>query len=86
MERRWVTSPSYRAALAVLVEARSAAGMTQRELAERLGKPRSFVSKVEDRVRRVDMVEVVAWARAAGVDPACLITRIADAVGETLDF
>jgi len=41
MERRWVTSPSYEAAIRVVIEARDTLGISQRELAERMGKPRS---------------------------------------------
>lgn len=80
MERRWVTSPAYERAVAVLIQARANAGLTQRQLADRLQVPRSYVSKVETRERRIDFVEFVAWAQHVGADPATLIGEVARAV------
>ncbi|MBI4020925.1 MAG: helix-turn-helix transcriptional regulator [Candidatus Aenigmarchaeota archaeon] len=37
--------------------------MTQVEVAKALGKPQSFVSKCENGERRVDVVELAAFAR-----------------------
>ena len=82
MERRWVTSPAYERALAVLIQARNDAGLTQRQLAERLQVPRSFVSKVETRERRLDFVEFVHWAERTGADPATLIALVAEAIAQ----
>ena len=42
---------------------------TQRELARRLRKPHSFVSKYETRVRRLDPVEFLDIAETLGIDP-----------------
>jgi transcriptional regulator with XRE-family HTH domain len=42
--------------------ARQEAGLTQYEVADRLGKPQSFVSKCETGERRVDFVELLAFA------------------------
>lgn len=50
--------------------------MTIRELGARLGKPYSFVSKVERGERRIDPVEFVAWCKACGVDPKDAIGKI----------
>ncbi len=83
MERRWVTSPSYAAALSVLVRARMDANLTQRQLAERLQVPRSFVSKVETRERRLDFVEFVEWAQGVGADAPALMAEVARIIGET---
>ena len=43
--------------IAFIASVRKAAGVTQVELAERLGKPQSFVSKVERGERRLDVIE-----------------------------
>jgi len=51
-----------------LVEIRDELGLSQRELAERLGQSRSYVSKVEIFERRMDFVQLVEWLRALGVD------------------
>jgi transcriptional regulator with XRE-family HTH domain len=44
--------------------------MNQIELAERLGRPQSYVSKVERLERRLDIGEWRAMAIAIGLDPA----------------
>jgi len=53
---------------ASLVEAREAAGLTQTELARRLGKPQSYISKIETGERRIDLVELVELLEAIPVD------------------
>ena len=60
-----------------LIAARLAAGLSQRELAEKLGKHQSHVSKVESGVRRLDVVEVIAWVRALELNPAALFAVLA---------
>lgn len=74
--RRWVSSQSYRVAISVVSDARKQAGLTQRDLAERLGKPPSFVAKIETGERRLDLVEFVAIARALNLSPAEFIGRV----------
>jgi transcriptional regulator with XRE-family HTH domain len=86
MERPWITSPSYEAAIRVMVELRKERGLNQRELASRLGKPRSFVSKIENRERRLDFVEFVAVVRALGLEPADVMARIAEMLPDQLVF
>ena len=53
----------YGAFLARLRQARREAGLTQEEVATRLGRPQTWVSKCELGERRVDFVELVAFAR-----------------------
>ena len=57
-----------------LIDARLAAGFTQREFAEKIGKHQSHVSKVESGVRRLDVVEFIAWIRALELNPAALFS------------
>lgn len=52
--------------------------MTQAELAARLGKPQSFVSKIERGERRLDVIEFCQVAEALGRDPAKLLQEFAD--------
>lgn len=84
--RPWVSSPSYEAAVEALVRARKAVGLSQRDLSERVGKPRSFISKIESRERRVDIVEFIAIARGMGVDPTKLLTEVQDALSDPIQF
>jgi len=53
----------YRQFLEKLKSARQEAGLTQVQVAEKLRRPQSFVSKCESGERRVDLVEVQEFAR-----------------------
>lgn len=61
-----------------LVSARKAAGVTQVELAARLDRHQSFVSKVERGERRVDVVEFCQIAEALGHDAATMLKEFVD--------
>lgn len=86
MERPWVTSPSYAAAVRTIVEFRKAQGLSQRDLAERIGKSRSFVSKIENRERRLDVIEFIALARGLGAEPERLLGEVIGVLPERLIF
>ncbi len=53
--------------LSLLRQARHQRGITQAELAARLGRPQSFVSKYESGERRLDLVELRQICKALGV-------------------
>jgi transcriptional regulator with XRE-family HTH domain len=59
----------------LLVEVRKGAGLTQAELAHRLKRPQSFVSKYERGERRLDIVEFRDVADALGIDPIRFLRR-----------
>lgn len=71
-----VFSNDYKKFVALLVGARKAAGVTQTDLASRLSKPQSFVSKIERCERRVDVVEFCRLAQALGIDPHRLLSDL----------
>jgi transcriptional regulator with XRE-family HTH domain len=73
---RSVFTTAYSAFVRGLVDARTTAGITQVELARRLSKPQSFVSKVERGERRLDVLEFCAIARAIGTEPDRLLAAI----------
>lgn len=54
---------------------RQEAGQTQAELAELLGETQSAVSKVESGQRRLDLVQLSAYARALGIRTSKLVER-----------
>jgi len=60
----------------MLIAARKERGLTQVDIAERLSKPQSFVSKYERGERRLDVVEFLEVARAIGIDPKAVIDRL----------
>jgi len=66
-------NPDYRLLLTVLKAARKHAGVSQVDLAERLGNTQTFVSKCERGERRIDAVELVEFAEALGVPPLGLL-------------
>ena len=53
-----------------LKETRMEAGLTQAEVARMLGRPQSFISKVETRERRVDFLELQVLAKIYGKSPS----------------
>ncbi len=56
-------SAAYKRFLANLKQARFEAGLDQREAARRLGTTQSFISRCETGDRRVDVIELQAFAR-----------------------
>nr|WP_134678046.1 helix-turn-helix transcriptional regulator [Pseudomonas khazarica] len=64
-----IYSDSYQLLLELLVTERKTSGLTQTQLADRLGRPQSFVSKYERGERRLDVVELLQVCRAIGADP-----------------
>ena len=76
MHRGWVVSPAYKEVITGLRSAREAAGVSQRELARRLGKPPSFINKIEKLERRMDVLEFVAIAEAIDHSADTLLAAI----------
>ncbi len=66
---------AYRSIPAFLRALREEAGLTQRELGRRLGKPQSYIYNCETANRRVDVPEFIAWARACDRDPVAAFRR-----------
>jgi transcriptional regulator with XRE-family HTH domain len=64
---RSIHDPEYVEIVARLRAARRRAGLTQAELAARLGRPQSYVSKVETCERRLDLLETAAICIAVDV-------------------
>jgi DNA-binding XRE family transcriptional regulator len=67
---------AYKAMLDVLIEARKEAGVTQSELAKRLGKPQPWVSKVETGVRRIDIIEFIEISDGLNVNSGALFSKV----------
>ncbi|MFA5009983.1 MAG: helix-turn-helix transcriptional regulator [Patescibacteria group bacterium] len=58
-----IYSGEYQKLVEKLKQARLSAGLTQKEVAQKLGKPQSFVSKVEAGERRLDIIELNKLSR-----------------------
>ena len=65
-----------------LRKARNAAGLTQADVAERLGRPQSFVAKYEGGERRLDVIEFIGVAEATGFDPAEVVRALTGKPGK----
>ncbi|RQT27143.1 MULTISPECIES: helix-turn-helix domain-containing protein [Burkholderia] len=59
-----------------LKEVRLGAGLTQTQLAERLGRGQSYVSKVERGEQFVDVLEFVEWCEACSTPSEKIIKKI----------
>src|SRR5687768_16260590 len=61
-----------------LLEARRARGLRQSDLADRLGRPQSFVSNYQRGERRLEVSELIVIARVLGVDAAAVLAELVE--------
>jgi transcriptional regulator with XRE-family HTH domain len=73
---RSIFSEKYTRFRRLLIEARNTAGLTQVELAARLERPQSYVSKYERGERRIDVVEFLEVAEVLGIDPGEFLKQV----------
>lgn len=66
----------YELLLARLVEARTRSGFSQAEVARRLERPQSFVSKYERGERRLDVVELLEVCEALGLQAEAVVREL----------
>ncbi|WP_367118796.1 helix-turn-helix domain-containing protein [Mesorhizobium sp.] len=59
-----------------LISLRKAKGLTQEQVAEKLGRPQSFVAKYEGGERRLDVIEFLDVTAALGADPCEILSGI----------
>jgi transcriptional regulator with XRE-family HTH domain len=71
-----VVNPAYEKFRNLLVGARREACLTQADLAVRLRRPQSFISKYERGERRLDVIEFLEVASALEIDPIRLLKRL----------
>ena len=69
-------SPAHARLLELLVAAREKAGLTQQQLADRLGKPQSFISKYEGGERRIEIIEFIEISEALEMDASRAIREV----------
>ncbi|SUD91331.1 helix-turn-helix domain-containing protein [Psychrobacter phenylpyruvicus] len=63
-----------------LINRRKDLGLTQRELADRMGVIYSFIGKVETGDRRLDIIEFIQYCAAIELDPTKVINEIKNKV------
>lgn len=59
-----------------LMQARKEAGLTQIDVAKRLKKPQSFVSKYETGERKLTVGDFLAVCEAMGLDPYAILDAV----------
>lgn len=67
----------------LLVQARNDAGLRQQDVADRLKKPQSFVSKYESGERRIDVAELHEICKALGIRASTLMARFEQSLGKS---
>lgn len=70
------SSEAYERFRKMLLEARQKSGLSQQEVADRLGRPQTYVSKCELGTRRMDVVEFLEMAQVIGFDPIVFIRKL----------
>lgn len=65
---------------ALLIDAREQSGLTQAQVAERLEKPQSYISKYERGERRLDFSEFMELADILNIDVAAFVSAYQSAL------
>jgi len=55
--------------------------MSQTEVATKLGRPQSYIAKIEGGERRIDFVELIDLAQVIGLDLEALVRRASKVSG-----
>lgn len=71
-----IYQPTYQTLIQHLTDLRKLKGFTQVTLAQKLGKPQSYVAKIEGCERKLDVLEFVELCRALDVPASEMITVI----------
>lgn len=71
-----VYAEDYQQVIGMLKKARKDRGVSQVQLSEAFGRPQSFIAKVENGERRLDIVEFLHLARLLDLDPSAVINKI----------
>ncbi len=74
--KKSVWQEKYKTLATELGEIRKSLGLTQSQLAKKLDKPQSYVSKYESGDRYLDFIEVLAVCEACNADPVQLIQKL----------
>jgi transcriptional regulator with XRE-family HTH domain len=78
--RKTLRTPAHDLLVSLLKEKREEARLTQAEVAQRLGRPQSFVAKFEGGERRLDVIEFITVTKAIEADPLAIVGQLAPLV------
>lgn len=71
-----IYNPRYQSLINHLIELRKHKGLTQVSLAEKIGKPQSYVAKIEGCERKLDVLEFVEICQALDVKASQVLASI----------
>lgn len=77
-----IHSARYAVFLKALRDARERAGLTQVQLARRIGETQTFVSKCERGERRIDVIELRTFCQALGLNLKQFVTALERGMGK----
>lgn len=77
-------SREYKDVVAALVKARKTAALSQAALADILGRPPSYVAKVELCERRLDIVEFLVWLTVVSDEPMAFVSEVIEGLPKRL--
>lgn len=66
----------YVALRSILKDARESLGLSQGQVAARIGRPQTYISDIETGVRRIDSIEFLRIAKALKLDPGEVMIRV----------
>jgi transcriptional regulator with XRE-family HTH domain len=67
----------------ILKQTRLDMGLTQQDVADRLDKPQSYIAKLENSERRIDVIEFIKLAKALDIDPRSLFEKVVTGTQQT---
>ena len=73
----------WEALLKILRDLRLKRGWTQEQLAEKLGRPQSFVAKIEAGERKLDVCQFIDYTQVLQADPVEAMRRLMKAIGRS---
>jgi ribosome-binding protein aMBF1 (putative translation factor) len=53
---------------------RELSGMTQKDLSSKLNRPQSYISKIENGSKKIDLIEFITLSKELDIDPSDLIS------------
>ncbi len=66
--KKLIYSEKHKKLCRLLTEARKKSGLTQQDVADKIGRPQSFVAKIEGGERRLDVIELMEIAGLISLD------------------
>jgi ribosome-binding protein aMBF1 (putative translation factor) len=77
-----IHSTRYAVFLKVLRDSRLRAGLSQSQVAKKIGETQTFVSKCERGERRIDVIELRTFCRAFGISLKQVVSALEKALGK----